>query len=224
MWGRRAIWQRKFGSRPNLQAQSAFLGASWVYGPDCKPQRTFRGQPPQAALRPRSRLPPRRPCGLSCGLGVSDPSPQAPPFRAGCRFFPKLRTCIHNQRMPDGRGILLPCKAKKRRQYFVYCKIFQRGRPAKDPLRRCRMVVNTGSKSLFRILSMQGGLFSCNKPPLAASRQFTEKSASPDKVFGAHLALRARLRRVALETLRCGSQCGARRGLCPSTPQFFEKN
>ena len=56
-----------------------------------------------------------------------------------------LRTCIHNQRMPDGRGILLPCKAKKRRQYFVYCKIFQRGRPAKDPLRRCRMVVNTGS-------------------------------------------------------------------------------
>ena len=48
--------------------------------------------------------------------------------------------------MPDGRGILLPCKAKKRRQYFVYCKIFQRGRPAKDPLRRYRMVVNTGSK------------------------------------------------------------------------------
>ena len=48
--------------------------------------------------------------------------------------------------MPDGRGILLPCKAKKRRQYFVYCKIFQRGRPAKDPLRRCRMVVNTGSE------------------------------------------------------------------------------
>ncbi len=168
MWGRRAIWQRKFGSRPNLQAQSAFLGASWVYGPDCKPQRTFRGQPPQAALRPRSRLPPRRPCGLSCGLGVSDPSPQAPPFRAGCRFFPKLRTCIHNQRMPDGRGILLPCKAKKRRQYFVYCKIFQRGRPAKDPLRRYQMVVNTGSY-------MQGGFFTCKKPPLAASRQFTRK-------------------------------------------------
>ena len=61
------------------------------------------------------------------------------------RLVDGLRTCIHNQRMPDGRGILLPCKAKKRRQYFVYCKIFQRGRPAKDPLRRCRMVVNTGS-------------------------------------------------------------------------------
>ena len=57
----------------------------------------------------------------------------------------KLRTCIHNQRMPDGRGILLSCKAKKRRQYFVYCKVFQRSRPAKDPLRRCRMVMNTGS-------------------------------------------------------------------------------
>jgi len=47
--------------------------------------------------------------------------------------------------MPDKRGILLPCKAKKRGQYFVYCKVFQRSRPAKGPLRRCRMVVNTGS-------------------------------------------------------------------------------
>ena len=104
MWGRRAIWQRKFGSRPNLQAQSAFLGASWVYGPDCKPQRTFRGQPPQAALRPRSRLPPRRPCGLSCGLGVSDPSPQAPPRQAG-RFDPFPFAARHGplqKRTPSG--------------------------------------------------------------------------------------------------------------------------
>ncbi|EOS59236.1 hypothetical protein C814_02013 [Anaerotruncus sp. G3(2012)] len=65
-------------------------------------------------------------------------------------IFSRLRTCIHNQRMPDERGVLLPCKAKKRRQYFVYCKIFQRARPAKDPLRRCRMVVNTGSKNRER--------------------------------------------------------------------------
>ena len=125
--------------------------------------------------------------------------------------------------MPDGRGILLPCKAKKRRQYFVYCKIFQRGRPAKDPLRRCRMVVNTGSKSLSRILSVQGCFFTCNKLPLAASRQFTKKCASPDKVFGAHLALRARLRRVALETLRCGSQCGARPKALPLETAIFWK-
>ncbi len=62
--------QRKFGSRPNLQAQSAFLGASWVYGPDCKPQRAFRGQPPQAALRPRSRKA-RRPLSLPSGLGAA---------------------------------------------------------------------------------------------------------------------------------------------------------
>ena len=59
--------------------------------------------------------------------------------------------------MPDGRGILLPCKAKKRRQYFVYCKIFQRGRPAKDPLRRCRMVVNTGSKVLLNFFQKIAG-------------------------------------------------------------------
>ena len=30
--------------------------ASRACGPDCEPQRAFRGQPPQAALRPRSRL------------------------------------------------------------------------------------------------------------------------------------------------------------------------
>ena len=59
--------------------------------------------------------------------------------------------------MPDGRGILLPCKAKKRRQYFVYCKIFQRGRPAKDPLRRWRMVVNTGSKVLLNFFQKIAG-------------------------------------------------------------------
>ena len=100
--------------------------ASRACGPDCEPQRAFRGQPPQAALRPRSRIrrddpagcltgegskaasvwpqtkrigagrlprvfsagaearhPPRRPCGLPHGRGVSDPSPCAPPRQAG---------------------------------------------------------------------------------------------------------------------------------------------
>ena len=81
-----------------------------------------------------------------------------------------------------------------------------------------------GSKSLFRIYSCKGA-FSLAKSPLLPLRgNSPEKSASQDKAFRAHLALRARLRRVALETLRCGSQCGARRGRCPSTPQFFEKN
>ncbi len=141
--------QRKFGFQPKLPGRKR--PSSGV----------FSGFQPEARFA-------RRPLSLPYGRGVSAPSPQAPPFRAGCRFFPKLRTCIHNQRMPDGRGILLPCKAKKRRQYFVYCKIFQRGRPAKDPLRRYQMVVNTGSY-------MQGGFFTCKKPPLAASRQFTRK-------------------------------------------------
>ncbi len=89
------------------------------------------------------------------GDAVPEPYPSKhcfhhfPLYSGGCPpvgHYASVRTCIHNQRMPDGRGILLPCKAKKRRQYFVYRKIFQRGRPAKDPLRRCRMVVNTGSK------------------------------------------------------------------------------
>ena len=112
------------GSSPNFRGASALLrGSSRAFSPDCEPQRAFRGQPPQAALRPRSRHPPRRPCGLPCGrgatgrmlfwvpdqnnalrfsgfqpearlratlgqdaphgLGVSDPSPCAPPRQAG---------------------------------------------------------------------------------------------------------------------------------------------
>ncbi|NCE77229.1 hypothetical protein D1157_20220, partial [Anaerotruncus sp. X29] len=62
--GRGAVGQRQFGSRPDFQAQSAFLGAA-------------------RAFKPEARHTPRRPCGLSCGLGVSDPSPQAPPRQAG---------------------------------------------------------------------------------------------------------------------------------------------
>ena len=84
------------------------------------------------------------------GDAVPEPYPSKhcfhhfPLYSGGCSpvgHYASVRTCIHNQRMPDGRGILLPCKAKKRRQSFVYRKIFQRGRPAKDPLRirGCRM-------------------------------------------------------------------------------------
>ena len=96
--------------------------ASRACGPDCEPQRAFRGQPPQAALRPRSRsarCPLSLPHGRGVtgrmlfwvpdqnnalrfsgfqpearlratlgqdaphGLGVSDPSPCAPPRQAG---------------------------------------------------------------------------------------------------------------------------------------------
>ena len=56
--------------------------ASRAFSPDCEPQRAFRGQPPQAALRPRSRSA-RCPLSLPHGRGVSDPSPCAPPRQAG---------------------------------------------------------------------------------------------------------------------------------------------
>ena len=42
--------------------------ASRACGPDCEPQRAFRGQPPQAALRPRSRSA-RCPLSLPHGRG-----------------------------------------------------------------------------------------------------------------------------------------------------------
>jgi len=59
------------GWNPNFRCASSLLrGSSRICGPDCEPQRAFRGQPPQAALRPRSRHPPRRPLGLPCGRGV----------------------------------------------------------------------------------------------------------------------------------------------------------
>ena len=59
------------GWNPNFRCASSLLrGSSRICGPDCEPQRAFRGQPPQAALRPRSRHPPRHPLGLPCGRGV----------------------------------------------------------------------------------------------------------------------------------------------------------
>ena len=50
---------RKFGfqgaGRFGFQTKTTPF-ASRAFSPDCEPQRAFRGQPPQAALRPRSRL------------------------------------------------------------------------------------------------------------------------------------------------------------------------
>jgi len=78
-----------------------------------------------------------------------------------------------------------------------------------------------GSKSLFRIYSCKGA-FSLAKSPLLPLRgNSPEKSASQEKAFRAHLAPRARLRRVALETLRCGSQCGARPKALPLETAIF---
>ena len=98
-------------------------------------------------------------------------------------------------------------------------------KPEKRTFSKCR---KTAYRSVFRIgarsfyhgqNSLMQGAFSLAKSPLLPLRgNSPEKCASQEKAFRAHLALRARLRRVALETLRCGSQCGARRGLCPSTP------
>ncbi len=63
---------RKFGfqgaGRFGFQTKTTPF-ASRAFSPDCEPQRAFRGQPPQAALRPRSRSA-RRPCGLLYGRGV----------------------------------------------------------------------------------------------------------------------------------------------------------
>ncbi len=64
--------QRKFGSGLNLQAQ---VPSSGLLGPrghrTASRSEAFRGQPPQAALGPRSRHTPRRPCGLSYGIGAT---------------------------------------------------------------------------------------------------------------------------------------------------------
>ena len=112
--------------------------------------------------------------------------------------------------MPDGRGILLPCKAKKRRQYFVYCKIFQRGRPAKDPLRRCRMVVNTGSKVLLNFFQKIAG----SRGSETASVWFQTKLTGAKRLprgFSANAEARHTPRRP------CGLSCGL--GVSDPSPQ-----
>ena len=119
--------------------------------------------------------------------------------------------------MPDGRGILLPCKAKKRRQYFVYCKIFQRGRPAKDPLRRCRMVVNTGSKVLLNFFQKIAG--SRGRAPDALRTASRSEAFRAQPAEGKLLArdergthspvkLRSGLRADALRRLAYARRCG----------------
>ncbi len=58
---------------------------------------------------------------------------------------------------------------------------------------------------LIQVTKPGGGFFSCKKPPLAALRA----AIHPKNAL-------LRIKRSAL--------CGARRGLRPSTPRFFEKN
>jgi len=76
-----SVWPqgvRRFGfqgngsldSRPNFRGASTLLrGTSRTCGLDCEPQRAFRGQPPQAALRPRSRIRRDDPAGCLTGEG-----------------------------------------------------------------------------------------------------------------------------------------------------------
>ncbi len=69
----KAVRQRKFGFQPKLPGRKR--PSSGVF----------------SDLRSEARHSPRRPLSLPCGRGVGDPSPQAPPFQAGCRFFPKRK-------------------------------------------------------------------------------------------------------------------------------------
>ena len=68
--GRGAVRQRKFGFQTKLPGRKRPSSGD------------FSGFQPEARFA-------RRPLSLPYGRGVGDPSPQAPPFRAGCRFFPK---------------------------------------------------------------------------------------------------------------------------------------
>ena len=102
-------------------------------------KRLPRGFPANA----EARHTPRRPCGLSCGLGVSDPSPQAPPFRAEYRFFPKLKF------------------------YSIFFKKL-RGRGAEPPPPRARGGTLYPVKRFFRVNcreAARGGFLQVKKPP-----------------------------------------------------------
>ena len=104
--GRGAVRQRKFGFQTKLPGRKR--PSSGV----------FSGFQPEARFA-------RRPLSLPCGRGVSDPSPQAPPFRAGCRFFPKLKFYSIFFKKLRGRGAEPPTRSALR----AAAKRFERNPP-----------------------------------------------------------------------------------------------
>ena len=82
--------------------------ASRACGPDCEPQRAFRGQPPQAALRPRSRL--RATLGQDAphGRGVKGSIRLAPDQTDRRLRLPRVFSASAEARHPPRRPCGLP--------------------------------------------------------------------------------------------------------------------
>ena len=79
-----------------------------------------------SGFQPEARHPPRRPCGLSCGLGVSDPSPQAPPRQARrISYFLNLKFYSIFFKKLRGRGAEPPTRSALR----AAAKRFERNPP-----------------------------------------------------------------------------------------------
>ncbi len=95
--------------------------ASRAFSPDCEPQRAFRGQPPQAALRPRSRL--RATLGQDAphGRGVTGrmlfwvPDQNNALRFSGFQPEARLRATL-GQDAPHGRGVSDPSPCAPPRQ------------------------------------------------------------------------------------------------------------
>ena len=84
--GAASVWPqtKRIGARAFLKGARRFgFQGSIRLAPD---QTDRRSRLPRvfSGLRPEARHTPRRPCGLPHGLGVSDPSPCAPPRQALC--------------------------------------------------------------------------------------------------------------------------------------------
>jgi len=85
--GRGAVRQRKFGFQPKLPGRKRPSSGDF------------------SDLRSEARHTPRRPLSLPYGRGVGAPSPQAPPFQAGCRFFPQTKVLLDFfQKIAGSRG------------------------------------------------------------------------------------------------------------------------
>ncbi len=102
----KAVRQRKFGFQTKLPGRKR--PSSGVF----------------SSFQPEARFA-RRPLSLPCGRGVGDPSPQAPPFRAGCRFFPKLKFYSIFFKKLRGRGAEPPTRSALR----AAAKRFERNPP-----------------------------------------------------------------------------------------------
>ena len=149
--GRGAVRQRKFGFQTKLPGRKR--PSSGVF----------------SDLRSEARHPPRRPLSLPCGIGVSAPSPQAPPRQTRSAFLPDpcLKVSSTFSKVAGSRG------------------------SAPDALRRARNAFSCEAHFSGELpRSGKRGLFASEKAPLHIRTRIHNHLISSERVFCRPAALK----------------------------------